>query len=185
MKTKLSGIFSPPTEPKVAMNPSTLFADLESIKANLYEIYNLKRKRIGGTLVHFLWRKVDLEESWPSSQEFFMTTFQELNQIALHLNISLNLPESTGSFRKMIELFIQEINCIIEHVRSEQHPQLFENQELKIINNKIFMVQHTINCLHKYVLMEFSFTPLPMAPAQKKQLYQQNAEEYLLSSALS
>ncbi|MDF7798136.1 hypothetical protein P4C99_01580 [Pontiellaceae bacterium B1224] len=188
MKTKLSRIFAPPAEEKIALNPSTLVSDLDSIKTNLHEVYNLKQKRFGNTLVHVLWREIDLEEAWPSSQEFLQETYKELCQIALQLNVTLKQPELIGSFRKAIALFIQQTNCIIEQVQSDPAPRFFNRDELMNIDAGIFKIQHSITRLNKHILTEFDFTPIPKNPARRPQQvssHPQSTEEYLISSALS
>ena len=146
-----------PAEKGTPLNTELLISYLSAVKINLNEIYNLKSKRVGNTLVLNIRKKVEIEDAWTTSGNLLFETYAIICRLSQRLSVPQEGLEATYNFRKTIEVFVQQIDRICTHLQMLPTPPRFVSGEIEIIDRKMLQIQQSINRLHKHVLVDFDF----------------------------
>ncbi len=131
---------------------------LDSVKVHLLEIRNYKEKKIIRSPTHIYWKKIDIEEVWPSSREVLIKSYNLLNKISEELHEhSVELGSPSG-LKETLDAFVAQIDRVVHHIDVAQNAEYYSQARLRAVDDEILTVQNTVNRIHKHVRIDFTYS---------------------------
>ena len=131
---------------------------LGSIKGHLLEVRNFKEKKISRSPTYVYWKKVDIEEAWPSSKKVLIESYHLLNKISEELHEhSVELGSPSG-LKYTLDAFVSQIDRIVHHIDAAQDTEHYSQERLRAIDAEILTVQNAVNRMHRHVRVDFTYS---------------------------
>lgn len=131
---------------------------LGSIKVQLLEIRNFKEKKISRSPTHVYWKKIDIEEAWPSSKNLLIESYDLLNKISEELHEHFVELGNPAGLKETLDVFIAQIDRIVLHINAARDTEHYSLERLRAIDAEILTVQNAANRIHKHVRTDFTYS---------------------------